>query len=136
MANNLNIPISEFSSPIIASASLEMSIKEIMMLLEKNGFRHLPVVEDDKPVGIISARDLKIIKALNDDSSLKAKDIMIEDPFCVSSEVSMEDAAFEMSKRKIGSALVVDENGKLDSIFTSIDGLNALVEILRGDFNK
>ena len=136
MKKYLEIPINEFSSPIIASASLNMSSKEMMMLMDKYGFRHLPVIEDGKPVGIISARDLRLLKMINSDLQLKARDLMIENPYCVPMGTCMEAAAFEMSQRKIGSALVVDEEGNLDSIFTSIDGLNALVEILRGDFDE
>lgn len=136
MDKNLSIPISEFSSPIIASASLNMSVKEMLMIMDNNGFRHLPVVENEKPVGIVSARDLKLLRILNKDLQVKARDIMIEDPYCVQGQISMEEAALEMSRRKIGSALVVDSKGNLDSIFTSIDGLNALVEVLRGDYNQ
>lgn len=136
MKKYLEIAINEFSSPIIAFATLNMSIKEMMMLMDKHGFRHLPVVENDKPVGIISARDLRLLKMINTDLHLKAKDLMVENPYCVPVGTSMETAAYEMSNMKIGSALVVDEEGKLDSIFTSVDGLNALVEILRGDFNN
>lgn len=131
----LDIAINEFSSPIIASASLDMSVKEMIMLMDKHQFRHLPVVDNKKPVGIISARDLKIMKLVDEDLHMVAKDMMIENPFCVISGSPMEAVAFDMSERKIGSALIVNEQGELDSIFTSIDGLNALVEILRGDFN-
>lgn len=136
MKKYLEIPINEFSSPIIASASLNMSVKEMIMVMEKNGFRHLPVVENERPVGIVSARDLKLLRIINKDLQVKARDIMVENPFCVPIGTSMEEAALEMSRRKIGSALVVDDEGKLDSIFTSIDGLNALVEVLRGDFEE
>lgn len=136
MKNFLEIPINEFSSPIIAQANLDMSVKEMIMLMDRHGFRHLPVVDNKKPVGIISARDLKVLRLVNKDLQMKAKEIMIEDPFCVISGAPMEAVAFDMSERKIGSALVVNDAGELDSIFTSVDGLNALVEVLRGDYNQ
>ena len=82
---------------------------------------------------MISSRDLSLIKSLSTDFNLLAKDIMSEDPYCVPWGTSLEDVAFEMSSRKIGSAIVLDKDGCADSIFTSVDGLNALIELVRGD---
>ena len=37
-----------------------------------------------------------------------------------------------MSSKKLGSAIVLDEQGDLAGIFTTTDALNALVEVIRG----
>ena len=60
---------------------------------------------------------------------------MVNEPFCVSLGTPLDEVAFQMSQKKIGSALVVDGESKLDSIFTSVDGLNALIEVIRGDID-
>ncbi len=129
----IDIPVEEYASPIISFANEGMEVPEMLERMENNGFRHLPVLVEGKPVGMISSRDLLLIKELNRHFDLKARDIMVTDPYCVPAGTSLEDVAFEMSERKIGSVIVVDEMGKADSIFTSVDGLNALVEIVRGD---
>lgn len=132
----LEIPIDEFASPILSFATEDMTIEEMTTLMEDNRFRHLPVLKEEKPVGIISAREIKLLKNLDKHFDLRASDIMTEYPYCVPQKTSIEVVAYEMSNKKIGSALVVDDAGKVVSIFTSIDGLNALVEIVRGDIEK
>lgn len=130
----LEIAIDEFSSPIKSFGTVDMTLQEMTKLLEDNGYRHLPILSDGKPVGMISIRDLILLKSLNTHFDLKAQDIMSPDPYCVPRGSMIEDVAFHMSENKIGSAIIVDEKGDADSIFTSIDGLNALVEIARGEF--
>ncbi|MDP7320609.1 MAG: CBS domain-containing protein [Bacteriovoracaceae bacterium] len=133
MSKKLEIVVDEYATPIMAYAAPDMDIPSMNDLLEKEGFRHLPVLDDGKPIGMISMRDLLLIKSLNVHFDLKAKDIMTPDPYCVRKGASLEEVAFHMSEAKIGSALIVDDQGKADSIFTSVDGLNALVEITRGE---
>jgi acetoin utilization protein AcuB len=127
------IYIEEFSSPITSFATIDMTISEMIHEMDQNGFRHLPVVSNKKPVGVISAREIKLLKTIDTHFDLTAKDIMVSDPYTVRLGSSIEEVAFNMSKEKIGSALIVNSDGEIDSIFTSIDALNALVEIVRGD---
>jgi acetoin utilization protein AcuB len=129
----LNILIDEYTSPIAATANVNDSIEDIKKLMKETGFRHIPVIRDGNPIGIISDRDVSLVTSLESFSHLKAMHIMKPDPYCVRLGTSIDAVAFEMSQKKIGSALVLDENGKLDGIFTSIDGLNALIEIVRGE---
>ena len=132
--NPIDVAVDEYASPIDAHANIDMTLEEMIGIMQVKGFRHLPVLDNKKPVGMISIRDLNLLKSLNTHFDLKAGDIMSGEPYCVPRGSSIGDVAFHMSERKIGSAIVVDENGCADSIFTSIDGLNALVEIVRGDF--
>lgn len=127
------ICIEEFSSPITSFATVDMTISQMIAEMDKNGFRHLPVVSNKKPIGVISAREIKLLKTIDTHFDLTAKDIMVTEPYTVRVGSSIEEVAFNMSKDKIGSALVVNGEGEIDSIFTSIDALNALVEIVRGD---
>lgn len=46
------------------------------------------------------------------------------------------DAAEIMAKRKYGCAIVVDEGGRIEGIFTTIDALGALVDALRRSTNQ
>ncbi len=42
----------------VCHVTLEQTVKECMALMTKNHFRHLPVVADDKVVGVISMSDI------------------------------------------------------------------------------
>lgn len=134
MNKYLDILIDEFTSPAPITVDINESVEKIFGLMTEEGIRHLPVLNNGKPVGIISERDLSMIKLLNtEEEDLTAERIMTKNPFCVNAGSQLEEVAYEMSRRKIGSALVLNEENKLDGIFTSTDGLNALIEIIRGD---
>ena len=129
----LDIPVEEFTStnPVIVHEG--DSLEDLEATMKENGIRHLPVARGQEIVGIISQRDLKVASRLGKyRDMICAKDIMIETPFTVSSSTKLDDVAFAMSKNKIGSAIVNDENGNFLGIFTSTDALNALIEVVRG----
>ena len=128
------LTVDEYTTPILATAEENTSVDQILETMKGEGIRHIPVTSaEGRPVGIISERDLKVF-SLNPAwaSKIEAADIMTETPFSVTSGTALEEVVFEMSKRKVGSALVVDGNSELQGIFTSTDALNALVEVLRG----
>jgi CBS domain-containing protein len=49
--------LSEVMTPQPRTITPEKSFGHAMLLMHENGFRHLPVVEGGKPIGIVSARD-------------------------------------------------------------------------------
>ncbi len=126
------LPVEEFTTPDPVTAPEDASIDELSELMAKHGVRHIPIVKDDRVVGVVSDRDLKLVKGLDlkEKMLVSAADIMARDPVSVESSTPLDEVAFEMSKRKIGS-VIVNENGKLLGIFTVTDALNALIEILR-----
>jgi len=128
-----NIPVDEFTSREPVTVRKDTSYQEVAELMRVHQFRHLVVTENDDVIGVISERNLKLPSELKDTVHLKAEAIMAPEPYTVGSKSSLDEVAFTMSRDKIGSAVVVDESGKLLGIFTSTDALNALVEVIRGD---
>lgn len=137
-ANNTNpknledLIVDEFSSPCTVMATPLTSLKEIMELMEENNVRHIPIVEGDEIRGIISDRDLRAINGRSWAEKLTAQELMVTDPYIVDDRTALHEVVYEMSNRKIGSAIIRYPQGDL-GIFTSIDALNALLELLRGD---
>ncbi|MBK7890646.1 MAG: CBS domain-containing protein [Bdellovibrionales bacterium] len=127
------MPVEEFTSPNPITASESSSIEELRQIMDANGIRHIPIVNHEKVVGIISDRDLRVVAGLRlaDKKMITASDLMVRDPLTVSSEMPLDEVAFEMSTRKVGSVIVNDENDELLGIFTVTDALNALIEIAR-----
>jgi len=103
--------------------------KELMADLH---VRHLPVLEDGKIVGVISDRDLSLISSFRDVDLKKTlvKDAMTTQPYTVSPEALLDEVVEEMAEKKYGSAIVLD-GGKVVGIFTAVDGLSALAELLK-----
>jgi len=130
----LNIPVEEFTTPDPVTVDEDTTVEELSRLMREHGIRHLPVLRGSQVVGIISERDLKVVEGLNfkEKALVCAADIMARDPISVSAEATLDEVAFEMSNRKIGS-VIVTEGSKFLGIFTVTDALNALIEISRGN---
>lgn len=130
---NPRLPVEEFTTPNPITATEDMSIDEVLHLMSEHGVRHLPVVRDDEVVGVISDRDLRLARGLSDEHKfqVRAGDIMSAEPVAVNADMPLDDVAFTMSDRKIGSVIVNERDGTLLGIFTVTDALNALIEITR-----
>lgn len=131
--NLLNYPVEEFTTPISVTATEDESLAQLSELMQQYGVRHIPIIQNKSVIGIVSQRDLNLVLGLSyyDQTVVRAYDIMVKNPICVSAGATLDDVALEMSQRKIGSVIVNDENDQYYGIFTMTDALNALVEILR-----
>lgn len=56
---------------------------------------------------------------------------MAADPVAVKASTPLDEVAYAMSDRKIGSVIVNEDDGEFMGIFTLTDALNALIEISR-----
>ena len=131
--NHLNVPVEEFTTPDPITAPESMPVEDMAQLMKEFGIRHLPVKRQNKIVGLISQRDLNVVMALdvNKKMMLRARDLMITNLATIRSSASLDEAAFQMSSKKIGSLLVYDNADNFLGIFTATDALNALIEIVR-----
>jgi acetoin utilization protein AcuB len=122
------------------SATLETRLPDLLRLLQRRGFRHLPVMDSGKLVGIISDRDLKqsMISAASMTEGrerdrlldeLTAGQIMARTVVTIGPMFGVEEAARLMATRKI-SALPVTEGDRLVGIVTETDVLQLFVRAM------
>lgn len=132
---NLKVAVEEFTTPDPVMVPDTASIDEMAELMEQHDVRHLPIMRDGEVVGVVSDRDLRLARGLSDErrNQVTARDVMATDPIAVLSDTPLDEVAFDMSERKIGSVLVYEESGDYLGIFTVTDALNALIEIVRGE---
>ncbi|MET0407160.1 MAG: CBS domain-containing protein [Hyphomicrobium sp.] len=57
-ANALSMPVRDGMTHNVISCTRDCTLDEIMEIMTKGRFRHLPVIEDDELVGIISIGDV------------------------------------------------------------------------------
>lgn len=105
-----------------------MFAKQIML---DNKIRHLPVLNGGRLVGIISERDIVFIQNFKgvDLELEKVEGAMTEGPCTVETSAHLDEVCDMMASEKIGSVLVQD-NKKLVGIFTWIDALRAMSELM------
>ncbi|NOR52014.1 MAG: CBS domain-containing protein [Gammaproteobacteria bacterium] len=110
------------------------SVEQAQKIMLDCTIRHLPVVENSKPIGILSDRDIALALLVNNGmetaSSLKVEDICTLDAFNVDVNDTLDDIAFIMAEKHIGSVLVTDSE-KLVGIFTATDACEYLGHCLR-----
>jgi len=110
------------------------TLGEACELFQTRGFRHLPVVDQGRLVGILTDRDLRFATSSLCQSPRTAKDpvssAMSSPPLTADPLDPVEDAARIMREHKIGCLPVVD-GSELVGILTGMDLLDALM-ILTG----
>ena len=128
--------ISDYMTNFPISIDAEAVLADADNLMRANGFRHLPVLREGELIGILSDRDIKLARSLPGVSSdtTRVGQIVRGELYAVSPDTSLHEASKIMAEKRIGSALVV-ENEKLIGIFTTTDALNVLSALSekRGD---
>jgi acetoin utilization protein AcuB len=124
----------------VACVRPETPLDEVVRLLQRRGVRHVPVLDHEELVGIISDRDLKAVlpglvarpaaAATGADSRvLTAGNIMTKRVITVEPMISVEDAARALMEARIG-ALPVMDGGSLVGIVTETDVLLLFVRAM------
>ncbi len=132
--------VRDVMTPDPVTISPNHSIGAALARMRRGGFRRLPVMEDDKLVGIITDRDLRL--AMNSpfvmregwyDSYLmehiEVRSCMTPDPVTVEADSDLLEAVRLMRKHKYGGVPVL-EAGRLVGILTETDLLDFLENIL------
>lgn len=117
------------TSPLTINGDLSLQHAKEFML--EHHIRHLPVLEGGTIVGILSERDINYIQGFKGVELKKEKvsSAMTLEPYMVEASSPLDDVCKSMAQNKIGSVLVQD-NKKLVGIFTWVDALNAMSELL------
>ncbi|MBL1378669.1 CBS domain-containing protein [Zobellella iuensis] len=129
--------VSEIMSRNVIGLPPSASLAEARTLMQRHHIRHLPVLEQDKLVGLISQRDILAAQ----ESSLEKgtngaflqnhtlAEIMISGVTTVSSRAGIREAALYLQKHKYGCLPVVDK-GKLVGIVTDSDFVAVAIHLL------
>jgi len=96
----------------------EQKIQQVLELMSKYRISGLPVIKDDRLVGIVTNRDLRFETNLEQ----KVGDVMTKDNLVTALEgISLEESKQILHRNRIEKLLVVDERGKLKGLITIKD---------------
>lgn len=119
-------------SPITIERTATMA--RAMKVIDEHGFRHLPIVDGGRLVGLLSERELKIVENMRvvDAGMACVEDFILGPPYSVSPETPLSEVTRTMAEKKYGSAVIVEDE-KVIGLFTTVDALRALTMMLEED---
>ena len=131
--------VKDFMTRKVVYISPETTIAHAADLMREQGLHRLPVIENDKLVGLVTegtiaeaspskATSLSIYEMNYLLNKTKVGDVMIRDVVTISQFASLEDATYLMLKNKIGILPVVD-NEQLYGVITDRDIFKAFLEV-------
>jgi acetoin utilization protein AcuB len=127
LKNIKELPVDEYSTPISITGELNESARDLIIKMDDGGVRHVPIFKEGTLIGMVSDRDVRNLA----NEEVTAEILMSKDVYEVASGTLLREVVFEMSSKKIGSVIIKDSQNDEYSIFTSVDALNALNEILQ-----
>ncbi len=130
--------ISKYMTTTPHSIGPEQTVEKAEHMMREFKIRHLPVLSSGKVLGVVTDRDLKLFRSIapdKDSADTTIEDVYQPEVYEVSPEASLDEVVLHMAEKKIGSAVVMD-NKKLVGVFTNIDALKALAELLNTRLKK
>lgn len=107
----------------------DTSVQEVVATMAKFDISSVIIVEDERPVGIVTHKDIvsKVVLPRLPPDALKAREIMSSPVVKINEDASIEEAAALMAKKRIKKLIVVSSVGvdKLVGIITSTDIVKA-----------
>ena len=131
--------VKDFMTRKVVYISPDTTIAHAADLMREQDLHRLPVIENDKLVGLVTegtiaeaspskATSLSIYEMNYLLNKTKVKDVMIKDVITVSAYASLEDATYLMYKNKVGILPVVDNN-QLYGVITDRDIFAAFLQV-------
>ncbi len=134
-----NEPIFNLMTKDLITLNLSDTLYTAEKRLRTNHIRHIPVVDGENLIGLLSISDLKrisFIDAYNKEGTvdtaiynmLSIKDLMIKNPITVASDSTILETSKLLASKEFHSLPVVD-NGKLVGIITTTDLLHFFIDL-------
>lgn len=132
--------VSRYMTQKLITATPDMSVEQAFLLMRTHRVRHIPVVEGDSLVGIISDRDLRRPRwaeqvddwtayyQINDSHAVT--DVMTRNPETVRASDPVLKAVNLFRDHRYGALPVLNKDGDLVGILSAQDLLGALEEFL------
>ena len=134
-----NEPIYSIMTKDLITLSLNDSLYSAEKRMKVNHIRHMPVVDGDELIGLVSLADLQRVSFIDAYSKegtedtpvynmLSIRDLMIKNPLTASPKTTILEVSKLLASKEFHSLPVVDD-GKLVGIITTTDLLHYFIEL-------
>jgi len=120
-------PVSRYMTTHPHAIAPREKLSSARHLMATREIHHLPVMDHDELVGIVSDRDLHPVHPLHD---ITVGELMTEDVAHCTPETPLDQVLDLMERRHCSSIVVIGATG-VEGIFTVNDALRALGDVLR-----
>ena len=121
-------PVSRYmsASPVVIQQTAPLT--EAIALMQEHSVRHLPVLDGQTPVGILSERDVAMAGSLVPDAweLIPVAEAMTPQPYTVTADTQVVRVARAMADHRYGAVLITNETGALIGMFTTTDAMAVL----------
>ncbi|HXU81109.1 MAG TPA: CBS domain-containing protein, partial [Polyangia bacterium] len=116
-------------SPCTVARNQPLSIAQ--RLMHERNIHHLPVLDGDQVVGILSQRDILLVESFPgvNPTDLRVKEAMSPAPYQATADAPLAEVVATLLERRIGSAIIVEDERAI-GVFTTNDALRALADLL------
>lgn len=124
--------IREYMSPTPVTVGQEQTLAHAAEVMKQNGIRHLPVLHGGQLVGVVTERDVALLSAQEhvDPSTLSVEDAMSPTTYAVTGDTPLREVVAHMAAHRLGSVVVIGQADRVQGIFTAIDAMQMLAELL------
>lgn len=134
--------ITKVMSTDVTTIQRGQPISEAYEIFKDSPFHHLPVLDGQSPVGVLSSTDiLRLVYDVDGtddrtlqvflDSQFNIDDAMTPDPTSLPESATIKEAADLLSDGSMHSVIVLDDDGAIAGIVTTTDLVQFLVEQFR-----
>lgn len=119
-------------TPVPLTIDPSLSLHDAADRMFSHTIRHLPVVDEGHLVGLLSERDITLIDSLPgvERSTVKVGEAMKTQVYTEAPDATIEAVVATMAEKRLGSVVVV-EAGNVVGIFTAVDAMRLLSDVLR-----
>lgn len=137
---DLSEPVSTIMSTPVFTVQLRDRLSDARRLICEHSLHHVPVLDDEKLVGMLSSTDLIALGFGNDaarvepieaflDRNYSIERLMSKGPVCIGAKQPISKAAHMLKTGKYHGLPVVDDEGRVQGIVTSTDLISLLCDI-------
>lgn len=129
--------VSEIMSRDVIGLPPSATLAEARTLMQRHHIRHLPILEDNRLIGLVSQRDILAAQESSLEQGLNGQfleqhsvaDVMIKEVTTVSPKAGIREAALYLQKHKYGCLPVIDKE-QLVGIVTDSDFVAVAIHLM------